>query len=193
MIKKIALGTFLVCSSIYASSIGVNINSDTLELEGEYSLNQSFTLNNNSDYFLTASYLNSEDNNRDTSDTLTTVGLKVLNPYLDDNGLSFGMGMKLVVADNTDGATDFLAAPLEIYGKFHFNEMMHIEGEIGYAPKVLTFLDGKSYKNTKIKANYQLIENGYVYLGGRIIETEYDNNVELDYDKSLFFGYKVQF
>lgn len=192
MIKKLIAGS-LLGSTLYASSVGININNDTLEFETEYSLDRSFTLNNDSDYFFTASYLRSEENKSNTSDSLLEVGLKVLNPYLNDNGLSFGLGTKAIFADNTDGAADFLALPLEFYGKFYLNEMVHFEAEFGYAPKVLTFADGKSFRSTKLKANYQLLENGYVYLGFRDIETKYDNNVDISYDKSLFFGYKVQF
>jgi len=192
MIKKLIAGS-LLGSTLYASSVGININNDTLEFETEYSLDRSFTLNNDSDYFFTASYLRSEENELSKSDSLLEVGLKVLNPYLNDNGLSFGLGTKLILADNTDGAADFLALPLELYGKFHLNEMVHFEAEFGYAPKVLTFADGKSFKSAKLKANYQLLENSYVYLGLRDIETKYDNNVDISYDKSLFFGYKVQF
>ena len=45
----------------------------------------------------------------------------------------------------------------------------------------------------KLKANYRVIDNGFVYIGGRGITTEYTNNQEISYDRTAFFGFNVQF
>jgi len=194
MLKKIILGSLVASSAVFASGVAeINVNGDTLQVGLEYNLNQSYRLNDNSNYFLTASYLRSEDGKTaiQETQTLTTVGLKIMNPYVDDYGFSLGLGIKGVSADNS--SKTFLAAPLNIFASYMVNEQIHIDAEFGYAPKVLAFSDAETYKEWNAKVNYKVIDNGFVYLGGRDIDTKYTNGNKISYDNSVFFGFKVQF
>jgi lipopolysaccharide assembly outer membrane protein LptD (OstA) len=191
--NKIFVGSIIAANLLFATnSAEININSNTLELIGEYNLNTVYQLNDDSNYYLTISFLSSEESSTSVStQKLITGGLKMVNPYIDDRGLSLGMGAKIVWADNTN--KNFIATPLNIFAKYEINEQISINFDFAYAPKILTFSDGESYKETNLKANYKVLENGYVYLGGRSITTDYKKGGSVDYDKSIFFGYKVQF
>lgn len=192
MLKKIIAGSLLSVSMLFASNAEININNETVEVAGEFSLNESYALNEDANYYFTASYLSSEvENAHSDSPSVTSAGLKMVSPYIDDFGFKFGLGIKGVIAKNY--SKDFAAVPLNLFAKFEFNSRLSFDGEINYAPKVLAFLDAESYRESKIKANFQVIDNGFVFVGKRMIETEYTNGVQLEYDDNIFFGYKVHF
>lgn len=194
MLKKIVLGSLVASSVAFGSGAAeINVNDETLQVGFEYNLGGSYQLNDNSNYFVTASYLRSEDGNTAVQETqsLTTLGLKIMNPYVDDYGFSFGLGVKGVSADNS--SQTFLAAPLNLFASYMINEQIHLDAEFGYAPKVLTFSDGETYKEWNAKANYKVIDNGFAYLGMRDIDTKYTNGTKISYDDTIFFGFKVQF
>ncbi|MDX9742931.1 MAG: YfaZ family outer membrane protein [Arcobacteraceae bacterium] len=192
MLKKIIIGSLVVSSALFASGgADININDNTLEVGMEYNLNGSYRLNENSNYLLSASYLRSEEDSATNTQTLATVGVKIMNPYVDDYGFSLGLGIKAVLADNSPKS--FAAAPLGVFASYMVNEQIHLDGEYNYAPKVLSFSDGETYKEWKLKANYRVIDNGFVYVGGRGITTSYTNGTEYSYDHTAFFGFNVQF
>ncbi|MCI0501164.1 MAG: YfaZ family protein [Epsilonproteobacteria bacterium] len=192
MLRKIILGSLVASSMAFGSGAAdININDNTLEIGMEYNLNSNYKLSQNSNYLLSASYLKSEETSSTNTQTLVAVGLKVMNPYVDDYGFSLGLGIKGVMADNSPKS--FVAAPLGVFASYMVNGQIHLDGEYNYAPKVLAFSDGESYKEWKLKANYKVIDNGFVYLGARGITTEYTNATQYTYDRSAFFGFNVQF
>ena len=67
------------------------------------------------------------------------------------------------------------------------------ELEGGYSPRVLTFMDGDSFREGVFKVNYKILSDGYIYTGVRNIEARYDNEKEVKYDDSIFFGFQVRF
>ena len=194
--KKILAGSLVATSLLFgANSAEININNNTLELVGEYILNGSYNVSDEANYYFTVGYLSSEDQKSTattvTNQKLATVGLKIMNPYIDDRGLSLGIGIKTVWADNY--TKDFLATPLELFAKYEINEQLSLDTSIAYSPKVLTHSDGDTYKDWNLKANYKVIDNGYAYIGARSIKTTYKDSAEIEFDDSMFFGYKVQF
>jgi len=194
MIKKIVVGSVLASSLVFASnnSAQININNNTLEVAGDIFLNDSYNLNDDSNYFLTARYLTSDEgNSKVSSQKLLTTGFKIVNPYIDDKGFSLGMGIDAVWADNY--SKTFYAVALKISGKYMINEQLSTDLEIGYSPKVITYGDGDNFKSGQIKLNYKIIDNGYIYVGARSITTNYKDGTDVDFDSSAFFGYKVTF
>ncbi len=191
--KKILAGSLVTASLLFgANSAEININNNTLELIGEYNLNDVYVLNDDSNYFFTFSFLTSEESSTSVaSQKLISGGMKIINPYVDDRGFSLGLGAKFVWADNTN--KDFIATPLSIFADYQLDERVSISAAFAYAPKILTYSDGDNYKDLNLKVNYKIIENGYVYIGARDITTKYKSGASVDYDKSIFFGYKVQF
>jgi hypothetical protein len=191
MLKKIVLGSMLFSSSLFSNAVFLDINNDTLEVGADINLNGIYALNENSDYSLSVSYLKSEIDTINSN--LLSVGAKAINPYLNDNGLSLGLGVKLVRADFDKISENFMAIPLSIFASYHYNDAIHADFSFDYAPNVLALSDAKGYQGFNLKGYYELIDNGYAYIGYRQIEAEYDVAGKQDFDDSIFFGYKVKF
>ena len=118
--KKILFSLAVASTLAMANNqVELNINSDTLEINGDIYLNDIYQVSNDSNYYFTASYLSSSQN-PDDRQTLVTAGLKILNPFVNDNGLSLGLGIKGVVADNS--SQTFAAIPLGLFIKYELNE-----------------------------------------------------------------------
>jgi len=190
--KKILLSSIVASTILFASnSAQININNDTLEVRGEFYLNNTYNVNNSSNYYFTAGYLGTESTKDTASQRLISAGLKVLNPYTDDNGISLGLGIKSVYTNQNDKM--FIAIPLAAYGKFEVNDLIYFDLEVAYAPRVLAFSDSEGYTDTRVKVNYKVLEDGYVYIGARDITTKYENSTAISYDTSAFIGYEVRF
>jgi len=194
MIKKTIIALGLSASALFATNnIQLNINSNTLELYGEYSLNKTYNLSSDAGYSFSLSYLGSEKTalNSQSTDRQINLGLKIMNPYINDYGFSFGLGVNFVWVNNSSDS--FIAIPLGVYGQYELNDNISFNSSLSYAPKVLAFSDAKTYTSFDFKANYRIIDNGHVYIGIRDIKTKYSNNEKLEFDDSIFFGYKVKF
>ena len=190
--KKIIVGSLIASSLVYGiNNVDLNVNNNTLEVSGEFSLNEAYELNNDSNYYLTVSFLNSEDKSATTTEKLASVGFKMLNPYMDDYGFRFGLGIKAVWADNSK--EDFVSIPVQLFASYQIDEKISVDTDIAYAPRVLSFLKAQKFTSGKIKLNYKIMDNGYLYIGGRTISTKYENGTTIKYDSSLFVGYQVQF
>jgi len=189
--KKIIAGSLIATSLLLGNNaVEVNINNDTLEVEADIYLNDSYDVSNNSNYYLTVGHIRTENDNAETQ-SLTTAGLKVLNPFTDDNGISFGLGMKSVYTNQL--SKTFFALPLSAYGKIELSEVIYIDAEVSYAPSVLSLSDAKSYTDMKAKLNYKVLENGYVFIGARSIETKYESGITSKFDTSAFIGLEIRF
>jgi hypothetical protein len=192
MNKKIIIGFFLTLSLVYGqnNSVELNINNDTLEAKGEYNLNQVYELNNDANYMFTVSYLRSEIK-KDKTETILNTGLKIVNPYINDYGFNVGFGANAVWIDNSN--TSFTALPISLYINYILQESLAIGASASYSPKILSFGDADTFTQYNVKANYKVIDNGYVYVGKRYIKTSYTNNVDIEFDDAVFFGFKVLF
>ena len=189
--KKILVGSLIATTFLLGNnSVEVNINNDTVEIEADVYLNKYYDVSNDSNYYLTVGHLRTEKDNSITQ-SLTSAGLKVLNPFTDDNGISFGLGMKSVYTNQL--TKTFFALPLSVYGKVEFSELIYLDAEISYAPKVLSFGDAESYIDMKAKVNYKVLENGYIFVGARNIETKYDNDTSAKFDTTAFAGLEIRF
>ena len=189
--KKILIGSIIASTLLLGNNaVEVNINNDTLEVEADIYLNKYYDVSNSSNYYLTLGHLRTENDNEETQ-SLTTAGLKVINPFTDDNGISFGLGMKSVYTNQL--SKTFFALPLSVYGRVEFSEVIYVDAEVSYAPKVLSFSDAKSYTDMKAKFNYKVLADGYVFIGARAIETKYENGTSSKFDTTAFLGFEVKF
>jgi len=193
--KKFLLSLVTSSTLLFANTAQININNDTLEVEANLYLNDSYHLNTNSNCYFVTSYLHTDAYKSTPSQSLTTIGIKFINPYTDDNGFSVGIGMNSVYA--TYDNKSFLATPLSLYGPYELNEMVFFDAKVGYAPRVLSYMDAQDYQDGYIKANYKVLDDGYIYVGLRDIKTTYKitSNIdkEIKYDDSVFFGFRVRF
>ncbi|MGB3750875.1 MAG: YfaZ family outer membrane protein [Arcobacteraceae bacterium] len=190
--KKIILGSLVTGSLLLANnSAQVNVNKDTLELAADIYLNKYYNTNNSSNYYITAGYLRTEGEKNNDDQSLTSVGFKLINPMTNNYGISLGMGIKTVYT--THEAESFLAMPLTLNGRIEFNEMIYFDANVSYSPRVLSFMDAESYRDIQARINYKVLADGYIYLGGRNIETEYENNTRVKFDTSAFVGFEIRF
>ena len=193
MIKKI-LTTLAISTSILSAvnTAQLNINSNSLGLKVDYGINEIYNLSNNSKYYTTLEYLSSEDTEgTESTDRIVNLGLKIMNPYINDYGVSFGMGINAVWVNNY--SQTFIATPLSIFADYAITEEFNIDTSFSYSPKILSYSSATKYQELTAKINYKVIDNGFAYIGYRDIKTKYDDSTSLKFDNSLFFGYKVQF
>ncbi len=191
MLKKVVIGIFMILGVMYGNnSAQINVNNNTLELVGDIGINEVISSNSSSNYYLTISYLIT-DNDSEDSQRLTTAGVKILNPYVDNYGLSLGLGIKNVYTSQSD--LNLNAVALGMFIRYELNQIVYFNLEGSYAPKVLTFMDGENYRDLKFKVNYKILEDGYIYLGTRSINIKYENNSDIKFDTSAFVGYEFRF
>jgi len=184
--KKILFSSIVATTLLFANnSAQININNDTVEVSTDIYLEES------NNYYYFGSYLRTSNYGNTNTNSLLTVGIKVLNSYFDNNGgINYGFGIKGVYSNDYK---KFFATPLAIFANYTLNENIYFDAQLSYAPRVLSFKDALSYSDYSIKANYKIIENGSIFIGYRNINKEFTNKVEIKYDKSIFAGYKVTF
>jgi len=189
--KKILAGLLITSSFLFAnSSAQININDDTLEIGTDIYLNKYYDVNNNSNYYMTLRHLRVEDDYKPTK-SLSSLGLKLVNPLTDNYGISLGLGIKSVYVDQD--SLSFISVPLTLNGRVEINEVLYVDLDVGYAPKVLSFSDAQSYTDIQARVNYKILANGYIYVGGRNIEAKYKNSTWEKFDSSAFLGLEIKF
>jgi len=189
--KFILMGSVLASTLLMGSNgLYINVNNDTLEVEADIYLNKHYDVSDSSNYYLNIGHLRTENDTKETQ-TLSTIGFRVINPYTDDNGISIGLGMKSVYTDQM--TKTFFALPLSLYARVEMNEMIYVDADFSYAPKVLSFADAQTYTDMKARLNYKVLADGYVFIGARSIETKYEKGSDAKYDNSGFIGFEVRF
>lgn len=192
MFKKIIAGLCLSSSLMFAQSqANININDDSLEVGLDVYMNYFYELDNNSRYYLGANYITTT-NELEKDAKYIGVNFRIENESTYDNNYGFGIGMKAVTIDN-GGSADFAAIALGIHGKFIINELTHVLANYYYAPKILSFVDANRLSMGEVTLNYKIVNNADVYVGYRKITTGYENSSSVDFEKSVFVGFKFLF
>ena len=185
-VKKLFFSSLLSLGMLHAqNSIGLNINSDDLEVLAAMNINTFADYSDSTTYVLDASYLHTD------GDDLFTVGLSGENTFQGVEGLALAFGVKFI------SASDFFAVPL--FGKVTYALPLNdripttsIATSLAYAPSVLTFSDGESYTEFRLEADMEVVPNIHLFTGYRNIDTEY-----VRYDKtfndSFYGGMKLSF
>ena len=186
MIKNIVLTTFLLTGIISAeNSVGLDINSEDVELLGTYNLNSTIGYTGGTSYLIDLSYLHTE------NDDLFTIGLSGESALEAAPGLVFGFGLKTAFSE------DFIAIPL--LGKVKY--ILPFDSDIpttsflasfAYAPSVLTFSDGDTYSELRLEGDMEVVSNIHVFAGYRNIDTDYEF-VDYNLNDSFYGGLKLSF
>jgi len=186
-IKKL-LFTFLLGSALLFSraAVGLNINTDDFEAEASYDINAFSEYTNGTMFVLSGNFLSTE------ADNLFGIGLSAHNSFLGMEGLSIGLGAKLVYLD------DFMAIPLMAKASYAvmFTDSMpaaSFSAALLYAPTVLSFDDAQNYFEFRAEVSMEVISSVSIYGGYRDIETEY---IYEDFDtlnSSFYLGLKMGF
>jgi len=91
MIKKMIVSAFFLTGILSAeNSIGLNINSEDLEVQGSFNLNPVFGYSGGTSFILDANYLHTD------NDNLFSIGIGGENALEAAPGLIFGLGFKAV-------------------------------------------------------------------------------------------------
>ncbi|NNL56672.1 MAG: hypothetical protein HKO71_02880, partial [Pseudomonadales bacterium] len=72
-------------------------------------------------------------------------------------------------------------------------DKFYVSGQVYYSPKIIT---GGDYDNTldaEARINYQLIENGALYIGYRVFEVDSENVGSFDIYDDPYLGIKFTF
>ena len=106
--------------------------------------------------------------------------------------LTLGLGMKLNYTE------DYSSVPLGAEAKYHLpldNTIpIFINLSMYYAPSVLTMQDADKYFEYRMSADFEVIENGRITVGYRVMNTDYDDKRgDVEYNKSAYIGFKFAF
>jgi hypothetical protein len=174
------------------SQFDLDVNSNSFEFGLGIYLNDYYMLDDSSKYYGQFNYLVNEYTFKATR-TVISAGLKVMNSMPNSDGLLIGVGADITMADNDDNVPEeVMALPIGIYLDYDINEMLYLSGSINYAPRVLTFLDGKTYSKHELVLSYRALANGDLYIGTRSVKVDsVSNSYKINDD--FFFGFRVLF
>ncbi|MBC8238701.1 MAG: hypothetical protein H8E76_10780 [Helicobacteraceae bacterium] len=194
MLKKITLLVVSVASAFALNSVEINVNNKDLEVGASIDMSQ---LNDSIEpdtvfiggKFLSGDVSNSDHTSSANMDDYYEVSF-LMKRHVNSN-LELGLGMKL------NGTKNFSSIPLGAEARYALDTElpMYIGGAIYYAPSVLAMSDAKNFMEYRITLDVEVIENAFVTLGYRSIDTNYDKPVAQDitYNSSVFAGFKFKF
>jgi len=194
MFTKMALTTLLTSSILFAESgVGLNINEKDLEIEGILDSRNLQALQTSSTiYQADVNFLNVDEEAK-----LIGAGVVATNKLEAVEGIELSFGAKFIWAEIGD--EDFTALPLMAKVRYTFPPLMFkippvsLEGKALYAPKVLAFGDSTSYKEFRVNAEIEMIENVRIYAGYRNLHTKYDGFSESLFDTGFYGGFKLTY
>ena len=193
MFKKIALVALCATSVFAMHSAEININDEDLELAAKFDMGQ---FNDNVEpetVLIGGRYLHGSDENSDVNDVDDYYEISLLmQNQMGNEDLTLGLGMKINYTE------DYSTVPLGAEAKYHLpleNTIpIYINLALYYAPSVLTMQDADKYLEYRAEADFEVIDNGKVTLGYRVMNTDYDDaRGDVEYNKSMYIGFKFAF
>ena len=193
MLKKISLVALCAASAFAMNSADININDKDLELGVKFDVGQ-FNDNVEPETMLVgARYLHADEDNSDVNDVDDYYELSFLmQNQMGNEDLILGLGLKL------NSTKDYSTVPLGAEAKYHIPAEtpipIYINLALYYAPSVLTMQDADKYLEYRAEADFEVIDNGKVTLGYRVMNTDYDDaRGDVEYNKSMYIGFKFLF
>ena len=166
--------------SAVAASVDVNLSNDTLEAKYESAVGAA-------DWTFGALY------NRDDKNYALHIGLLAAGEGSAGNSrVEGGLGGKVytVHVAGSDVAALALGGQLRW---FPGNGSFGLGGYAFYSPKVVTFLDGKNFYDTGLRAEVEVFRNSFAYLGYRWTRAELEDGSQPYVDRGGFAGLMVKF
>ena len=154
-------------------------------------MNYYYELDDANQYYLGMNHLRSEVSDNKYNG-LTSVNFRLMNDNFDEEKFSFGMGFRLTHVSNDIDET-FVVMPIGVHGRYNLSSKLSLNTNIYYSPEALSFFDAKKLISYDIDVNYKIINNGFIYVGSRKIDTQYDNGADIEFNKSVYFGFKFLF
>jgi hypothetical protein len=201
MLKKVTLLTASALSVFAFHQAEININDKDLELSAKFDMGQFIESVEPDTTFVGVKFLNADKDNADLT-------VQKFDPYYEANFLVMrpigNMGMKIGLGVKANYTKSFTSIPLglEFSYKMPFKTLvpMYLNGEIYYAPSVLSYQDGDSFMEYRISYDIELIKNAGLTLGYRNLDTNYVANKgyapqggDFNYNSTWYAGFKVKF
>jgi len=185
MLKKTVSVFLFLAAVLQADSIGLNVNSDDIEVTGTLNLNTVLGYGDGITYTLSGDYLHTD------TDDLFKAGFSASSILSGAEGLTLTFGLESVFTDNYAAIPLFAQAALRL----PLDEPVpptSLVVRADYAPSVLSFIDADTYLEYRFEADMEVIPNIHLYGGYRNIDTDYEA-----YDHTLndswYGGLKIGF
>jgi len=196
MLKKLGLIALCTASAFAMHSIELNINDKDLEFGVKVDMGQFNDAVEPDTIFIGAKVLNADEDNSDfnsNSDMNNYYEASFLmQRRIGDSNLVIGLGAKL------NGTKNFSSIPLgaEVTYKILDGVIpIYLKGAVYYAPEILSMQDANNFLEYRVSLDVELITNGYVTVGYRSIDTNYDSDKggDINYNKSAYLGIRFAF
>lgn len=180
-----AIAALASSSTVFADAIDVNLSNDVAQFQYIAPMGQ--VGQGKSEFH--AGFLYNDSNNG-----LGDIGLMVMNNDGSASDVSFGVGVKALVATvNSDHAVALaLGAQIRLapLPDKHFG----IVGNVHLAPDIVTFGDADRYTEAGIRVEYEILSQANAYLGYRKIQFgAKDSSANYTLDEGLHIGVRVAF
>jgi hypothetical protein len=166
--------------SAVAGTLDINLSNDTIEAKYDSAAGAA-------DWTFGALY------NRDEKNYAFNVGLLAAGDKgVGGSRVEGGVGGKIYAVRVADSDVAALALGGQVRW-FPNNGSFAVGGYAFYAPKVVTFIDGRNFYDTGIRGEVEVIKNSFVYIGYRWTRAELDNGTSPYVDKGGFVGLQMKF
>lgn len=200
MLKIIALIALSWMSLFAMHTAEININKEDLELIGKLDMGQINHSVEPDTTFVGIRLVNGDKVNSDRKHIENNSFIDInflLKNETQIKGLSVGLGIKINYADSF--SKDFVSIPLGIEAMYKLplsNLLpMYIGANVYYAPTVLSLADAENFLEYKISFDLAVIRNGYITLGYRSIDTNYEpqSGGDYNYNSTGYIGFRFAF
>lgn len=190
MLRKILLAGMFGLPLFAMHNAEININNSDLEVAARLDIGQ-FNENVEPDtLFLGARYINAAEKHSDlrSIDDYQEISFLMQKDLSED--LRFGLGVKMNHTKN------FVSVPLGVEAVYRLpissSVPFYLGGSLYYAPEVVSFDKAEGYSEYRVNVDAEVIENGFVTIGYRAIDTDYEHN-DAEYNHSGYIGFKFLF
>jgi len=193
MLKKVTLLTASALTAFAMNTGEININNKDLEISGQFDIGQFNDAVEPDTMFVGAKFINADADHSDDEhadiDPYFEASFLMMRP-IGDQSMKIGMGAKV------NFTKDFMSIPLGLQFAYNLPVKayfpMYLNGELYYAPSVLSFSDADSFLEYRLSLDLEIIDNGRVTFGYRSIDTNYEAG-DFTYNAYWYIGFKVNF
>jgi hypothetical protein len=174
----------LLCAQANADLIDLSLNSDALRLQYAHEFNSN-AMNVEGGWLY----------NSDTGDVLHAGFFVAGEASSGANPVTAGIGARLVYTNGELTNQNGFALPIGGFVRYSPRkaDRFAIDGQIYFAPDVLSLGDAKKYEEYTIRFNYNVIRSADVYIGARYVSGAYENALDARYDTGMNIGANVRF
>jgi len=179
---RLSVFALLAGASVSASAGSVDVNLSRDSIEARYYSSAGLV------EMTVGGLYNQDQKNWDVNVGLLSTG----ESYNAGSRLEGGLGGKLYAV--SVGKSQVVA--LGLGGQFRWffaSGPIGIGGYAFYAPSVVTTLDGESFREVGVRADFELVKNSTLYWGYREVIVKLGNHTQVDVDKGSFVGIQIKF